>query len=239
LWACYGESDAVYFNAAMSLNMAIAVLGECNALEGDSGRGTTGAHTDPYEKFVPGGNSSGGMLPPIPAAPFDQMKVNQWRATLGRDHFAAPLRKGQKNSLKELGGKKEPKLEPSLAKDKIAHFLLIGADPSQKYVVTAPFFGPHSKERPYPPPEVIIDYREFFRAYRAGFYYWLQTLGDPKGADASAQKYGELLKALETRAEGKPFEDVMKEIYGVQLSDKNGDTDSLEWRFLKWLDKGK
>jgi hypothetical protein len=239
LWACYGESDALYFNAAMGLNMAIAVCGEGNALEGDSGRGTTGAHTDPYEKFVPGGNSSGGMLPPIPAAPFDAMKVNQWRATSGKDHFTAPLRKGQKASLKEVGKGKEPKLEPSLAKDKAAHFLLIGADPSQKYVVTAPFFGSHAKEKPYPPPEVIVDYREFFRAYRSGFSYWLQTQGDAKGADASAQKYSELLKALGARAPEKPFDDVVKEIYGVPLSDKNGDTDSLEWRFLKWLDKGK
>jgi hypothetical protein len=239
LWACYGETDALYFTAAMGLNMAIAVCGECNALEGDSSRGTTGAHTDPYEKFVPGGNSSGGMLPPIPASPFDAMIMNQWRTGLGRDHFAAPLRKGQKASLKEVGGKKEPKLEPSLAKDKIAHFLLIGSDPSQKYVVTAPFFGAHSKEKPYPPPEVIVDYREFFRAYRSAFYYWLQTTGDPKGPDASAQKYSELMKALSARPADKTFDDVVKELYGVQLSDKNGEKDSLEWRFLKWLDKGK
>lgn len=239
LWACYGESDALYLNTAIGLNMAIAVCGEVNALEGDSTRGTTGAHTDPYEKFVPGGNSSGGMLPPMPAAPLDAMKVNQWRATLGRDHFAAPLRKGQKAALKEAGKAKGAKLEPSLAKDKLAHFLLLGTDPSQKYIVTAPFLGPHAKEKPYPPPEVIIDYREFFRAYKSGFYYWLQTLGDPKGAEASAQKYGELLKALSTRAAEKPFEEVVKEVYGLQLSDKNGDADSLEWRYLKWLDKGK
>jgi hypothetical protein len=86
---------------------------------------------------------------------------------------------------------------------------------------------------------VIVDYREFFRAYKSGFYYWLQTLGDPKGAEASAQKYSDMLKALSLRAADKPFEDVVKEIYGLPLSDKNGDADTLEWRFLKWLDKGK
>jgi hypothetical protein len=239
LWACYGETDALYLNTAMGLNMAIAVCGEVNALEGDSSRGTTGAHTDPYEKFVPGGNSSGGVLPPIPAAPMDMMKVNQWRASLGRDHFAGPLRKGQKASLKELGKGKGPKLDPSLAKDKTAHFLLLPTEGSQKYVVSAPFLGSHAKEKPYPPPDVIVDYKEFFRAYKSCFYNWLQTLGDKKGAEASAQKYSELLKALSARAAEKPFDEVVKEVYGVPLSDKNGEVDSLEWRFLKWLDKGK
>jgi hypothetical protein len=239
LWACYGESDAAYLTAAVSRNMAIAVCGELNALEGDSSRGTTGAHTDPYEKFVPGGASSGGTLPPMPAAPLDQMKVNQWRATKGRDHFTEPLRKGQKNGLRELGKNKEPKLDASLTKDKTAHFLLVGTDPSQKYVVTAPFLGSHAKEKPYPPPEVIIDYKEFFRAYSSAFYHWLQAQGDAKGAEPSAQKYSALLKALETRPAEKSFDDAVKEIYGVPISDKNGDVDSLEWRFLKWLDKGK
>jgi hypothetical protein len=28
-------------------------------------------------------------------------------------------------------------------------------------------------------------------------------------------------------------------VYGVPLSGKNGSTDSLEWRFLEWLAKGK
>jgi hypothetical protein len=241
LWSVYGEMDTPYIRTALALNMAIAVCGESNVLEGDSVRGTTGAHTDPYERFVPGGASSGGILPAIPAAPLDQMKVNQWRATVGRDHFVGPLRKGQKAGLASLGKAHGPKLEGSLAKDKAAHFLLVGDEAGQKheYVVSAPFLGAHAKDKPYPPPEVIVDYKEFFRAYKACFYNWLQTMGDAKGAEPSAQKYRELLKALGAMPDDKTTEQVIKDVYGVQLSDKNGDADSLEWRFLKWLDKGK
>ena len=239
LWSTFGDMDTPYIRTALALNMAIAVCGESNVLEGDSVRGTTGAHTDPYERFVPGGASSGGMLPAIPAAGLDSMKVNQWRATIGHDHFVGPLRKGQKAGLAALGKARGPKLEGALAKDKVAHFLLVGDDAAQKYVVSAPFLGPRAKDKPYPPPDVIVDYREFFRAYKACFYNWLQTLEDPKGAEPSAQKYRQFLKALADRPDEKTTEDVIKDVYGTPLSDKNGDADSLEWRFLKWLDKGK
>lgn len=240
LWSCYGDSDALYLHQAQAMNMAIEVCGEINALEGDGGRGTTGAKTQPYEKFVPGGSSSGGTLPPIPAATQDSMKTNQWHEGLGKDHFAAPLRKGQKNAQKQLTKDKPIGLDPSVAKDKHAHFLLISPDQQVKYVVSAPFLGKYSKDKAYPPHEVIADYREFFRAFKCGFYYWLQSQADKGGAEGSAIKYKDLMKKLAARdPAAKSFEDLVVEVYGVPLSGKNGETDCLEWRFLEWLGKGK
>ena len=239
LWMCYGENDALYLEQALALNMAIEVCGEANALEGDSGHGNTGAHTDPYEKFVPGAPPPGGALPAIPAAPLDQVKVNQWRKSLGKDHFAGPLRKGQKDGAKQVAKERPANVDPKLVKDKNAHFLLLGSDEVTHYVVSAPFFGAHAKEKPYPPVLFIIDYREFFRAYRSGFFHWLQTQADPAGAEPSAEKFRTLLKKLATREPDKSFEALVAEVYGVPLSDRNGEVDSLEWRYLGWLAKGK
>jgi hypothetical protein len=41
------------------------------------------------------------------------------------------------------------------------------------------------------------------------------------------------------RAEGQTIDAIVQATYGLPLSGKNGDTDSLEWRFLDWLAKGK
>lgn len=238
LWMVYGDSDAIYLNQAQAMMMAIELCGEVNALEGDGGRGTTGAHTNAYEKFVPGGNSAGGVLPPIPAAPFDSMKANPWHENLGRDYFSIPLRKGQKLGAK-FAGKDTPKgLDPIVVRDKDAHFLITGIDGAKHYVVSAPFMGEAAKLREYPPPEFVTDFREFFRAYKCGFYHWLRTQSD-KSADVAEANYQKLMIAISKRDEGKLLDAVVKEIYGLPLSAKNGETDNLEWRFLDWLSKGK
>ncbi len=235
-WVCYGDGDALYLQQAVAMNLVIAICGQINALEGDAGRGTTGAKTDPYEKFVPGGNSAGGTLPAIPAAPLNMMKTGHWRAGLGKDHFAAPLRKGQKEGQKQLGKDKPEKMEHSLARDKNAHFLLLSEDGAKKYVVSAPFLGKHSKEKAYPPADVLLDYREFFRAYKSGFYGWLQEKGS---AEESSAKFEALLKKVASRDPAQTFEELVQEVYGVPLSARNGDDESLEWRYLDWLGKGK
>jgi hypothetical protein len=235
LWMVYGDNDALYLNQAQAMNMVIEVVGEINALEGEGGRGTTGARTEAYEKFVPGGNPSGGTLPPISAAPFDTMKTNPWHEGMGKDHFLAPLRKGQKAAMPQLKKDNPHGLDPMVVKDKNAHFVISAAD-SRKHVITAPFFGKFSKEQPYPPGEFIADYKEFFRAYKCAFFWWMQTEG---AGDASAAKYAELMRTLATREPDVAFDDVVAKIYGVPLSGKNLETDSLEWRFLDWLAKGK
>ena len=239
LWMCYGDNDALHLQQAMAMNMAIAVCGSCNALEGDGGRGTTGARTQPYEKFVPGGAPSGGTLPPIPAAPFDGVRKNQWHDGFGKDHFVKALRNGQKNAQKQFVKEKPSDPDPLVAKDKDAHFLLAAEDLSKRAYVVAPFFGKADGDKIYPAQEVIADYKEFFRAYRSAFAWWMETLGDKAGAAQSAAKWMQLLKALSARDESKDFEAVVLEVYGLPLSGKNGSTDSLEWRFLDYLAKGK
>jgi len=239
VWSIYGDSDALYMNQAQAMIMSIEICGEINALDGDGGRGSTGAHTDPYEKFVPGGNSSGGMLPAIPAAGGDSIKLNAWHEGLGKDAFAGALRKGQKLALKQMGKDSSAGIDPVVAKDKNAHFLLSSRDGMKHWAVSAPFLGLPSKTKPYPAQDFIFDYKEFFRAYKCCFYHWLQTMGDKAGAEPSAAKYRELMHALVPREEGKTLDDLVLKVYGVALSAKNGETDSLEWRFLEWLAKGK
>ena len=239
-WMCYGEDGAPAFHQAVAMNLAIAVCGELNALEGDGwGYGTTGAKTRPYERFVPGGNSAGGILPPMPAIGGDAAKKGRWREDLGKEHFAPPLRKGQKNGFKFLAKDGAENLDPKVAEDKNAHFYLVAPDESAKYVVSAPFFGEAAKSKPYPPTAVILDYREFFRAYKSSFFHWLQTQFDPKDPAASAAKFRDLMKKMSGRTKEEPFDPVVQEVYGVALSGPNGETDSLEWRFLDWLGKGK
>lgn len=237
-WLCYGDDDATYLHQAVAMNLAIAVAGEINALEGDTVRGSTGAATKPYEKFVPGGNPKGGWLPPIPAAGGDMLKDGRWREGKGKDHFAGVLRKYQKEGWKQYGKDKPEKPDPAIARDQAAHFLLLSADGAKKGVASAPFFGPAAGEKPYPPQEMLLDYKEFFRAYKCAFFEWLSKNGDKAGAEASRAKFGELMRRIGAK-DRKPFEAVVQEVYGVPISERNGEKDSLEWRFLAWLAKGK
>jgi hypothetical protein len=238
MWHCCGDGDSTYLQQSVALNLAIAVCGEANALEGNSGHATTGASTAPYEMFVPGGLSTGGTLPPIPAAPLDSLKENQWRIGRGADHFAGPLREGMKNGQKQLQKDRPDKMDPVLARDRYAHFAILGEDEVAKMLVSAPFLGKLAMEKPYPPQEFLIDFKEFFRAYRTAFFHWLQEKGDPAGEAESKAKFREMLVKTATRPAKTSFEAVISDVYKVPLSGKNGETDSLEWRFLEWLGKG-
>jgi hypothetical protein len=238
-WVCLGEpGDARYFLQSQALLLTIDVCGEANALEGDGERGTSGAQTQPYERFVPGGDPNGGTLPPIPAAPFDSLRENHWREGKGADHFAVPLRKGQKTAQKAMIKDRPAKLDPVLARDPNAHFLLSTADGVERAIVTAPFLGSATANKPYPPHALLVDYREFFRAYRTAFFHWLATESDPKNPKACAERRRTLAhKLAEDRS--KSFEALVQEVYGEPLSGSDGSKPSLEWRFLEWLGKGK
>lgn len=238
MWHCFGDGDALYLQQSVALGITIDVCGEANALEGHSGRGTTGAQTQPYEMFVPGGASSGGTLPPIPAAPFDMVKENQWRIGHGKDRFAGPLREGQKNGQKLVQKDRPKEMDPVLARDRLAHFTLKGEDEVAKLAVSAPFLGAAANAKPYPEQNFLIDFKEFFRAYRTCFFHWLRLHGDPAGEAPSKEKFRDLLLRTASRSAKKSFEAVVLEVYQVPLSGKNGETDSLEWRFLEWLGKG-
>jgi hypothetical protein len=238
MWHCYGDGDALYMQQSVALDVTIDVCGEANALEGNAGRGTTGAQTQPYEVFVPGASPVGGVLAPMPAAPFDAMKENQWRAGRGADRFAEPLREGQKNGQKLLLKDRPDKMDPVLARDRYAHFSLLGADEHSKSLVSAPFLGQAAHEKPYPELNFLVDFKEFFRAYRTCFFHWLREHGDPAGEAASREKFRDLVIKTATRSSKKSFESVVLEVYGTPLSGKNSETDSFEWRFLEWLGKG-
>jgi hypothetical protein len=84
----------------------------------------------------------------------------------------------------------------------------------------------------------LLDYREFFRAYKSGFTHWLQTTSEPKDAAGCEARFRELLRKMKERDPSSPFEDLVQQVYGLPLSAKDGETDSLEWRYLRWLGKG-
>lgn len=237
-WLCYGDDDALYIHQAVAMNLAIAVTGELNTLEGDTVRGTTGGATQPYEKFVPGGNPNGGILPPIPAASQDALKDGRWREGKAKDHCAGVLRKNQKEGVKQLAKDRPKVMDDALERDKAAHFLLMVGDNGPKSVVTAPFFGAEAAKKPYPKFEFLPDYREFFRAYKCCFLDWLKKSGDKSSPEASETKFREFLRKLNGRAPDVTFEALVQQVYGVPLSGANGAVDTLEWRFLTWLVKG-
>jgi hypothetical protein len=215
------------FDRALASAMTIAVCGEFTTIDNAGSVYTSGATTQPYEKFVPGGNPKGGTLPKIEAESQDAIVENHWRKGGGKDHFLTTLREGQKAGAKE-----------SKAKDPLANFLLLSSADSGRFVVHAPFFGPHASEQVYPPANFVIDYAEFFRAYRAAFAYWLAERSEATPA-ASHEKFAKLMRALAKSSPDYGFEKAVEEAYGLPISDQGSATDSLEWRFLKWIQSGK
>jgi hypothetical protein len=228
---CEPQVEAGHWEDALALEMALLVCGELNTIEGGGSVYSSGASTQPYKKFVPGGASTGGILPAKKANGLTAIVENQWRKGHGKDFFAGPLRNGQK------GGAKEALKEH--AKDTLAFFLLKTDDTNGKHLVYAPFFGAFAKDQPYPPTDFLIDYAEFFRSYKTCFVHWLSTQGDPASPEASRAKFRSFLASVSDRVPDKSVEDLLASTYGVPLSAADGKTDTLEWRFLKWLDKGR
>jgi hypothetical protein len=234
------RNDTDHFGRAVAAMLVVETAGKIAVLDGEGQIRTTGASTAPYERFVPGGMSEGGVLPAIPAGPLDKFAACRWRDSKGQDHFIGVLRSGQKDGAK--GAAKDRKNKKG--KDKRAHFELAGEDGQATYVVTAPFLSALAADQPYPPPEYLNDYREFFKAYQAGFWYWMRTLGVEGDAAQSARRFEELVKGLANAgvdggAVSEPIEDTVQRLYGVPMSGVDGSVDSLEWRFLDWLSKQK
>src|SRR5262249_34736673 len=121
--------------------------------------------------------------------------------------------------------------------DADAHFPIMGPTGEDRQSVSAPFLGPYANEKPYPAQNVLLDYREFFRAYKCCFFAWMQLNADKDNADSSAVKFRELLHKLAARTSDTGFDGLVKEIYGMPLSARTGETASMEWRFLQWLSK--
>ena len=224
--------DLEHADNAVAMNLVIDFVGQLNTIDGEGQLKTSGGQTQPYSRFVPGGNPGGGTLPPRSAAGSDALVKSQWREDNGSDHFLGALAKGQKEGHKVASKEKVERW-----KDERAHFLLKGE--ASKHVVSAPFFGPHAAAQEYPPFEFLNDYSEFFRAYKSGFFHWLREVaGDPESPEASRAKFRELLTRFgEIGQGGRTFDDLAAEVYGLPLSAADGETDSLEWRFLAYVEE--
>lgn len=227
-----------FFEDALATNLVIAVCGE--NLVGFSwswGVQRQGASTEGYSRFVPGGNPNGGALPQRLARPGPLQGyvgyISDWAKSAGKDYYLDPLRKSQKDGAKEAAKDKERENR----KDKTAHFL-IKNEAGGRAVLSAPFFGPDAEGKVLPPNEFLDDYEEFFKAYRSAFFEWIR-LHAGKDEDDSRAKFAALIEAQATRDKDAPLHQVVEGVYGQPLSGPDGEGDSLEWRFLSWLAKGK
>lgn len=225
--------DPLHAENGLVMNFVIDCVGQLNTIDGEGQIGTSGARTQPYSRFVPGGNPRGGTLPKRSAAGRNVVVKSQWRRDNGEDYFFGALVKGQKAGAKLARKERKPRHE-----DELAHFALKSS--RGKWVVSAPFFGAHAAEQPYPPQAFLTDYGEFFRAYKAGFYRWLRSaaIEPAEGQSASLERFRELIQHLDEVRDPGTYERTFQEVYGVPLSAADGETDSMEWRFLGFLAAG-
>jgi len=230
----FARHGIMFFEESLGTNLVISSVGKDTLLAPgwDSNWQQSGASTSGYSRFVPGGNSAGGVLPKRQAGSGDftvsGTVVGQYRKGGGEDFFRKVLRDGQKHGFK-LVEEGDP-----LAKDRTAHFRLYSADKVKKIAITAPFLGASVEGKPLPPHEFLDDYEDLFRAYRALFVFWLRT-GAAGSEGESSRRFAELLGGLAEREVGTGTEPVFEGVYGIPLSAPDPSTDSLEWRFLAWL----
>ncbi len=211
----YGDTIPPYLSTGLAMNMVIEQFGEVDTrIEGD----LRARFTDAFSVFVPGGNSAGGMLPPM-------NPDGRWRIHKGRGHFVDLLRVAQGEGADRIKNSRE----------KYLHFELENDDRNEHTTVRAPFLGSATEVKELPHGEYLGDYQEFFRAYKSGFAHWLRSAaaGTRKACETT---FAELLVRLpDVQADG--FEPLLTEVYGAQLSGPSPDRDTIEGRFLAWLSK--
>jgi hypothetical protein len=227
LFTSLNRTDMTLFEKGLAVNLTIELCGRANTIDGEGSISSTGARTAPYERFVPGGNSAGGVLPAIPASAFDMIVENHWRKGKGVDLFVESLRDGQKAGFKRA----QRDRQNPLWKDETAHFEL-HSDDGKKLLISAPFLGRVSRDKPYVEKDFLNDMREFYRSYQSCFLGWLERKGQPE-AEASAKAFKELLAKVAAPG-GQAIDDAVVQVYGVPLSTAEPG-DALEWRFLAWL----
>jgi len=225
--------DPLHAENALVMNLVIDFVGQINTIDGEGQIQMSGARTQPYSRFVPGGNPNGGTLPKRSARGRNRVVKSQWRKDNGEDYFFAVLAKGQSKGARQARKDRRPRYD-----DTLAHFRLESS--RGKWVVSAPFFGAHAADQAYPPQEFLNDYAEFFRAYKTAFYRWLRTaaIEPATGRQPSRETFRELLERLDEVAEPSAYEELFGDVYGVPLSAADGSTDSMEWRFLRALADG-
>ncbi len=221
--------DVPLLDKGLAVHMTVAVCGKANTVDGEGAISSTGASTAPFERFVPGGNSEGGVLPAVPAIGFDAIRESRWRKTKAGQLYFEALKSGQ-----EQGGKRAKKEKKRVLNRRAeAHFGL--TSPIGKHTaVTAPFLGKPADQRPYPEGQFLNDYREFFRSYQTCFVDWLATTGsEGDTAEAAQEKFVQLLSKLSLERNVQ-LDDAVMELYGEPLTTLDGSA-GLEWRFLTWL----
>jgi hypothetical protein len=214
----YGSKIPPSLAGAFAVNLVIEVFGECNTrVDGD----LKSRRTEAREVFVPGGNPSGGVLPPL-------MADSRWRGEHGSDFYLTGLQGSQAAGSSE--GKKKH--------EKVQHFEIKNDMENASMYLRSPFLGTLAAERNLIIPDAYFgDAQEMFRAYRTAFAYWLKSkaLSKKKGQLA----FAELLTAL---AQADPTDNVLEatieKIYGKPLTsaDPNAKLD-LEGEFLQWLSR--
>jgi len=236
LWNYFYYVTVPELETALSMSLVVDVIGQ-NSLTGNVKSfewSRAGSTTEPYTRFVPGGNPSGGTLPPreAQAGPTTSWGTEEaiWEQTRAKDMFLKALQTSQKHGAK-MGIKKD-ELDDARRRSKIAHFAVTGETSSDRYAVTAPFLGEEAEDAPIPPLEYLDDYEDFFRCYRTNFFFWLRTEG---AGDESAVKFAKLMEASAIREAARTFDQLVEEIYGVELANIDPEKDTLEWRYLAWL----
>lgn len=222
--------DVPLLDKGLAVHMTVAVCGKANTVDGEGAISSTGASTAPYERFVPGGKSEGGVLPAVPAIGFDSIRESRWREADDGELYFDALAKGQNQGAKRA--KKNKKRV--LYRRKEAHFGLTSPE-SKHTVATAPFLGKPADQRPYPEGKFLNDFREFFRSYQTCFLDWLEKTGSEGDTpEAAKEKFLQLLSKLSLEREV-DLDDAVVAIYGEPLTTLDGTT-GLEWRFLSYLE---
>jgi hypothetical protein len=247
LFRCFNEPEFAPLERALAANLVIGISGRIAVLDGEGTIKTTGASSAPYSRFVPGGLSEGGVLPPAPAVGGDSLVNCRWRKGAGADYFVAALRAGQVDGAKSAS---KDRSNPR-RKDKLVHFAIGSDERGAEWIAHAPFLGPYAADQAYPEPEFLNDYREFFKAYQSAFYHWLETVAEPaEGTRDEAfanflRRLGTPVPVPEATAEAAPaaakvdIGAALEEAYGLPVSGPDGTVDSLEWRFLAWIAEAK
>jgi len=239
LRAAFYRTDFSVFESALRTNLVIATAGRDDLYLSDWGLsfGKGGASRPGTSQFIPAtglpGEASAGPGRPRAALRVSSEDISLWRKDAGADNFVKVLGKGQKNGA-SLAAKRKDRTG---WKDKLSHFQLASSESSKKGLASAPFFGIASQRKQPQPEEFKNDYEEFARAYRSAFFFWMREEGLPGSREESHAAFIQLMSAHADPFGEVVFADMVNSVYGVPISAEDGSTDSMEWRFLKWISK--
>lgn len=213
----YGPRIPPSLAGALSVNLTIDLFGECETrADGD----LRARRTEAFERFVPGGRSEGGWLPPV-------LADSRWRADQGSDRFVGVLRTSQR-----AGGKNAKRRSGSPR-----NFELHDDAETKRMVVAGPFLGGAAEGQTAVPANFKGDWTEFLRSYRSCFVHWLREASVGKSKDSHTAFSSFLVRAAAAEADA-DLEILIADAFGkVALSDEDLGPESLEGAFLAWLAK--